>query len=84
MRQGEGDASGEGDISSSDENLYIVLNLIEQDMTEIGIDEDTIFNQVKNRMSNEEMGDVLDFLLSERHIYYTIDNYHFKIINGAN
>ena len=84
MRQGEGDASDEGDISSSDENLYIVFNLIEQDMTEIGIDEDTIFNQVKNRMSNEEMGDVLDFLLSERHIYYTIDNYHFKIINGAN
>ena len=88
MRQGkgvdiQGDASGEGDISFSDENLYIVVNLIEQDMTEIGIDRDTIFNQVKNRMSNVEMEDVLDFLSSEGHIYSTIEDDHFKITNGA-
>jgi len=56
----------------------LVYGLIKGSMEEQGVDRDHINNQVKSKMSKQEMDSALDFLSSEGHIYSTIDEDHFK------
>ena len=63
-------------------NNYMVSSVIRRSTDEAGIDREAIFSCVKKGMSRTEMDNALDFLIRDGHIYYTIDNDHFKITNG--
>ena len=56
--------------------------MIRQSMDETGLDRDSIFNQLRMKMSRVEMDNALDFLSSEGHIYSTIEEDHFKTTEG--
>jgi len=55
-----------------------VYQLIKSSTEEQGVDRDNINQQVRTKMSKQEMDSALDYLSSEGHIYSTIDEDHFK------
>jgi len=59
-------------------NYDLVYHLIKASTEEQGVDRDHINQQVKTKMSKQEMDSALDYLSSEGHIYSTIDEDHFK------
>lgn len=68
--------------SFGNKNYDQVYGMIRQSMDETGLDRDSIFNQLRMKMSKVEMDNALDFLSSEGHIYSTIDEDHFKTTDG--
>jgi len=68
--------------SFGNKNYDLVYGMIRQSMDETGLDRDSIFNQLRMKMSKVEMDNALDFLSSEGHIYSTIDEDHFKTTDG--
>jgi len=68
--------------SFGNKNYDLVYGMIKQSMDESGLDRDSIFNQLRMKMSKVEMDNSLDFLSSEGHIYSTIDEDHFKTTDG--
>ena len=68
--------------SLGNENYDTVYEMIRQSMDEDGINRDIIFNQVRTKMSVDEMDDAIDFLTNEGHIYSTRDEDHFRITDG--
>merc|ERR1719341_196300 len=59
-------------------NYDLVYQLIKSSTEEQGVDRDNINQQVRTKMSKQEMDSALDYLSSEGHIYSTIDEDHFK------
>jgi len=59
-------------------NYDLVYALIKSSTEEQGVDRDHINQQVRTKMSKQEMDAALDYLSSEGHIYSTIDEDHFK------
>merc|ERR1719234_242641 len=59
-------------------NYDLVYHLIQGSTEEQGVDRDSINQQVRTKMSKQEMDSALDYLSSEGHIYSTIDEDHFK------
>jgi len=68
--------------SFGNKNYDLVYGMIKQSNDETGLDRDSIFNQLRMKMSKVEMDNSLDFLSSEGHIYSTIDEDHFKTTDG--
>jgi len=68
--------------SFGNKNYDLVYGMIRQSMDETGLNRDSIFNQLRMKMSKVEMDNALDFLSSEGHIYSTIDEDHFKTTDG--
>lgn len=68
--------------SFGNKNYDLVYGMIKQSSDETGLDRDSIFNQLRMKMSKVEMDNSLDFLSSEGHIYSTIDEDHFKTTDG--
>ena len=68
--------------SFGNKNYDLVYGMIRQSMDETGLYRDSIFNQLRMKMSKVEMDNALDFLSSEGHIYSTIDEDHFKTTDG--
>jgi len=68
--------------SFGNKNYDLVYGMIRQSNDETGMERDSIFNQLRMKMSKVEMDNALDFLSSEGHIYSTIDEDHFKTTDG--
>jgi len=68
--------------SFGNKNYDLVYGMIRQSKDETGLDRDSIYNQLRTKMSKQEMDSSLDFLSSEGHIYSTIDEDHFKTTDG--
>ena len=47
-----------------------------------GLDREEIFAQVKGHMTQSDVNAAIDYLSSDGHIYSTIDENHFKAIDG--
>ena len=70
---------GDHQASFGNENYDTMYEMIRQSMDEDGINRDLMFNQVRTKMSVDEMDDAIDFLTNEGHIYSTRDEDHFRI-----
>jgi len=77
-----GMANNSSNQSFGNKNYDLVYGMIRQSMDETGLNRDSIFNQLRMKMSKVEMDNALDFLSSEGHIYSTIDEDHFKTTDG--
>ena len=60
-------------------NYDVVYEMIRQSTDEAGINRDLMINQVRTKMSIDEMEDAIDFLTNEGHIYSTTDDDRYKI-----
>jgi len=83
MGGGLGGTNFGGSMSSSsasfgNKNYDTVYNLIRQSTDDQGINLGTILNEVRGKMSKQEMDGAIEFLSSEGHIYSTVDDEHFK------
>jgi len=63
-------------------NNGLVYGCIKKKTGELGMDKEQLFQQIKIKMSNSEMETLLKFLSDEGQIYFTIDENHFKTIEG--
>jgi len=73
-----GGAAMSSSASFGNKNYDTVYNLIRQNTDDQGINITALLNEVKGKMSKQEMDGAIDFLSSEGHIYSTIDDEHFK------
>ena len=49
---------------------------------EEGIDREELLSGLKNKITKSELDSALDFLSGEGHVYSTVDDDHFKAIDG--
>lgn len=80
---GGGGAGGGGNnfaASSSfgNKNYDTVYAQIKRCSDEHGINLGVLFNEIKGKMSKQEMDNAIDFLSSEGHIYSTVDDEHYR------
>ena len=76
------DQHGGHQSSLGKKNYDVVYEMIRQSTDEAGINRDLMINQVRTKMSIDEMEDAIDFLTNEGHIYSTRDEDHFRITDG--
>nr|XP_026492256.1 spindle assembly abnormal protein 6 homolog [Vanessa tameamea] len=61
----------------------MVYNLIRASTLEQGISKQDIYASLKDRMSNVEFGNILEWMWGEGHIYSTIDEEHFRATDAC-
>jgi len=64
--------------SFGNKNYDAVYGHIKRCHDEHGINLGVLFNEIKGKMSKQEMDSAIDFLSSEGHIYSTVDDEHYK------
>ncbi len=60
----------------------MVYKMVSACQRDEGINRDELLTQLKAKMSRQDIDSSLDFLSGEGHIYSTIDDDHFKAIDG--
>jgi len=75
---GAGANSFAASSSFGNKNYDAVYGHIKRCHDEHGINLGVLFNEIKGKMSKQEMDSAIDFLSSEGHIYSTVDDEHYR------
>ncbi len=74
--------SGAGGQSYGNAKQDMVYRMVAACTREEGINRDEVAQQLSGKLTAKEVSDALDYLSGEGHVYSTVDDDHFKAIDG--